>query len=90
MSTATVGCDHLHSAFGPGCPHCAPQRPADPAVVEELRNAWATAPRHQEAAAWAALYEALYPLSGPKQVHTCPVCLRSSSGQRCGHGEAQS
>jgi hypothetical protein len=88
--TPVTGCDHLHGAFGPGCPHCMPQRPAGPAVVEELRNAWVTAPRYDEPTAWAALYEALYPVSEPKRVWTCPVCLRSTTGQRCGHGEAQS
>ena len=54
------------------------------ARVEALRNAWVTAPRYDEPDAWAALYEALYPVSEPKRVYTCTVCLRSTSGQQCG------
>lgn len=50
-----MNCDHLHGAFGPGCPHCM-TRPA-----EELQRAWVMAPRYGEQAAFEAYYAARFP-----------------------------
>lgn len=84
LTNAPADCTSLHSAFGPGCPHC-----AGVARVEALRAAWVLAPRYEEPDAWAALYEALYPVSAAKPIYYCPRCGRGSSAGRCGCGGAR-